>query len=78
MKRIIFSLIVVLLIITKQHAFAQFATDKKQPFASIGNFLLENGQQIYDCKSVTAHSENSMQVGPTLWYILPEEEALHL
>ena len=50
MKRIIFSLVVVLLIFMKQNAFAQFATDKKQQFASIGNFPLENGQQIYDCK----------------------------
>lgn len=50
MKRIIISLIVVLLIITKQDAFSQNAIDKKQQFASIGNFPLENGQQINDCK----------------------------
>ncbi len=50
MKGIFFFATIVLLIMMKQHAFAQNATDKKQQFASIGNFPLENGQQIYDCK----------------------------
>jgi homoserine O-acetyltransferase/O-succinyltransferase len=50
MKRIFFSMIVVLLILTKQNAYSQNTFDKKQQFASIGNFPLENGQQINDCK----------------------------
>ncbi len=50
MKRIIFFVTIVLLIITKQNAFSQTTIDKKQQFASIGNFPLENGQQIKDCK----------------------------
>jgi homoserine O-acetyltransferase len=50
MNRIIFSLVFILQIATKQNAYSQNTIDKKQQFASIGNFLLENGQQINDCK----------------------------
>jgi homoserine O-acetyltransferase len=50
MNRIIFSLVVILLIATEQNIYAQATIDKKQQFASIGNFRLENGQQINDCK----------------------------
>ena len=50
MNRIIFSLVLLLQIAAKQNAYAQTAMDKKQQFASIGNFPLENGQQIIDCK----------------------------
>jgi homoserine O-acetyltransferase len=50
MKRIIFFVSFVLLIIIKQNVLAQSVVDKKQQIASIGNFPLENGQQIYDCK----------------------------
>jgi homoserine O-acetyltransferase len=32
------------------YAFSQSVTDKNQRFASIGDFLLENGQHIVDCK----------------------------
>lgn len=50
MKRIIFFVSFVLLIIIKQNVLAQSVVDKKQQIASIGNFPLENGQQITDCK----------------------------
>jgi len=35
---------------TRQNAYSQIATDKRQQFASIGDFHLENGQHIVDCK----------------------------
>jgi homoserine O-acetyltransferase/O-succinyltransferase len=50
MHRIIFSLVLILQIATEQNAYAQITLDKNQQFASIGNFPLENGQQINDCK----------------------------
>ncbi len=50
MNRIIISLVFLIHIATTQYAFAQTAIDKNQQFASLGNFLLENGQQINDCK----------------------------
>ena len=50
MNRIIFSLVLILLIATRQNAYAQTGIDKHQQFASLGNFPLENGQQIMDCK----------------------------
>ena len=50
MNRVILSLILILLIPTTQNVYSQATVDKKQQFASIGNFLLENGQQIIDCK----------------------------
>ena len=39
-----------LLIVTIQNIYSQPVTDKKQQYASIGDFLLENGQKIIDCK----------------------------
>jgi hypothetical protein len=33
-------------IATERNAYAQTTIDKKQQIASIGNFLLENGQRI--------------------------------
>lgn len=39
-----------LLIVAIQNIYAQPVTDKKQQYASIGDFLLENGQKIIDCK----------------------------
>ena len=55
MNRIIFSLVLIFLIATAQNATAQnanaqTAVDKNQQFVSLGNFPLENGQQIMDCK----------------------------
>ena len=50
MNRIIFSLVFIFRIATSQNAYAQISIDKNQQFASIGNFQLENGQQIMDCK----------------------------
>ena len=50
MNRIIFSLILILPIAAKQNAYSQNTFDKKQQFASIGNFPLKNGQHINDCK----------------------------
>ena len=50
MNRLIFSLVLILLIATTQNAYAQTAIDKHQQFASLGNFPLENGRQIMDCK----------------------------
>ncbi len=50
MNRIIFSLVLILQIAAEQNVYAQTTIDKKQQFASIGNFLLDNGQQINDCK----------------------------
>ncbi len=43
-------MVLILQIAPKQNVFSQTVIDKKQQFASIGNFLLENGQQINDCK----------------------------
>jgi hypothetical protein len=34
----------------KENAYSQATIDKKQQFASIGNFPLENGKQINGCK----------------------------
>src|ERR1035438_6144272 len=50
MNRIIFSLVLLFRILTMQNAFAQTPIDKHQQFVSLGNFPLENGQQINDCK----------------------------
>jgi homoserine O-acetyltransferase/O-succinyltransferase len=50
MNRIIFSLVLLFRIPTMQNAFAQTPIDKHQQFVSLGNFPLENGQQINDCK----------------------------
>jgi homoserine O-acetyltransferase/O-succinyltransferase len=50
MNRIVFIMVLILQIATKQNAYSQTTIDKKQQFASIGNFPLENGKQIIDCK----------------------------
>jgi len=50
MNRIILFLALVLSLSTKQNAYSQTSTDKKQQFVSIGDFPLENGQHIIDCK----------------------------
>jgi homoserine O-acetyltransferase len=50
MKWIIISLVLLFQIATRQYIYGQTAIDKNQQFASLGNFLLENGQQINDCK----------------------------
>lgn len=49
MNRIILFLTIFLQPATMQNAYSQ-NTDKKQQFASIGEFTLENGQHIDDCK----------------------------
>jgi len=46
----ILCLVLIFKIATQQNVYAQNTTDTKQQFASIGNFTLENGQQITDCK----------------------------
>lgn len=50
MNRIVLCFALILQIATQQNAYAQTTTDKKQQFASIGDFPLENGKQIIDCK----------------------------
>ncbi len=50
MSRIILFLTLILQLAAKQNGYSQTTTDKKQQFVSLGNFLLENGQQIVDCK----------------------------
>jgi homoserine O-acetyltransferase len=46
----IFCLALIFQIATQQNTYAQNTPDKKQQYAYIGNFLLENGQHIADCK----------------------------
>lgn len=50
MKRVILSLIFILHLATMQNVYAQTAADSKQQYASIGDFPLENGQHIVNCK----------------------------
>jgi homoserine O-acetyltransferase/O-succinyltransferase len=50
MNRVILFLALVLQLATKQNAYSQTTTDKGQQYASIGDFPLENGQHIVDCK----------------------------
>ena len=50
MNRAIFFLALLLQLVTKQNAHSQAAPDTKQQYASIGDFPLENGQHIVDCK----------------------------
>lgn len=50
MHSILFLVPFILLLINGQNLYAQPATTSKQQFASIGNFLLENGKEILDCK----------------------------
>lgn len=45
-----FLFVTLLLLATLQNAYAQFPADKKQQFVSLGDFPLENGQRIIDCK----------------------------
>jgi homoserine O-acetyltransferase len=50
MDRNILFFVFILQVVTQQNAYAQALTDKRQQFASIGDFHLENGQHIADCK----------------------------
>src|SRR6478736_2198304 len=50
MNRIVLFLAFILLLITRQNVYPQTATDRNQRYASIGDFPLENGQRIVDCK----------------------------
>src|SRR5258708_17326370 len=50
MNRISLLLALMLQMATKQNAYSQNTTDNRQQFVSLGNFPLENGQQIVDCK----------------------------
>ena len=50
MNRTILFLMLNLLLTTKQNSYAQSASDKRQQYAFIGDFPLENGQRIIDCK----------------------------
>ena len=50
MNRIVLFLSLILQLATQQFAYSQTATDRRQQFASIGDFPLENGQHIIDCK----------------------------
>lgn len=49
-NRTILFFVLIILLISNQSAFSLNTKDTKQQFASIGNFLLENGEQIIDCK----------------------------
>jgi homoserine O-acetyltransferase len=50
MNRITYLSAFVLLLSTVQNAHSQTISNSRQQFASLGNFPLENGQQIADCK----------------------------
>jgi homoserine O-acetyltransferase/O-succinyltransferase len=50
MNRAVLFFAFILQIVTQQNAYSQTPTDKRQQFAAIGDFHLENGQQIVDCK----------------------------
>src|SRR5579872_54139 len=50
MNRIILFLAIILQSATMQKAYSQATTDKKQQYAFIGDFPLENGLHIADCK----------------------------
>lgn len=50
MNQIILILMLILLLTLKQNAYAQSTSDNRQQYAFIGDFPLENGQKIIDCK----------------------------
>jgi len=50
MNRTVLSLALIFQIATQQYAYSQITTDKRQQFVSLGDFPLENGQHIVDCK----------------------------
>jgi len=50
MNRTFIFIALILQLATKQNAHSQTTTDRKQQYAALGNFPLENGQQIIDCK----------------------------
>jgi homoserine O-acetyltransferase len=50
MNRPVLFLAFILHLAAKQNVYAQTTTDSKQQYASIGDFPLENGQHIVDCK----------------------------
>ena len=50
MNRMVFCLAIVFEIFARQNAYSQITTDKRQQYASVGKFLLENGHHIVDCK----------------------------
>jgi len=50
MNRIILFLVLLSQLPTRQNAYAQTTNDRRQQYASLGDFLLENGQKIIDCK----------------------------
>jgi len=50
MKRAILFLFLILQLATRQNVYSQATTDRRQQLASIGDFTLENGQHIADCK----------------------------
>lgn len=50
MNRTILFLTLILQLVTKQNAYSQATTGKGQQYASLGDFPLENGQHIVDCK----------------------------
>ena len=50
MNRIIFFLAVAAQLAQMQNAWSQTSADKRQRYASVGDFPLENGQKIVDCK----------------------------
>jgi len=65
MSRIILFLTLILQLAAKQNGYSQTTTDKKQQFVSLGNFLLENGQQIVDCQISyrTSVYQNEVKLG---------------
>jgi homoserine O-acetyltransferase len=50
MNRTILFLALILQLATNQNAYSQTTTDQRQQYAPIGDFILENGQHIVDCK----------------------------
>src|SRR6516164_6037590 len=50
MNRTVLSLALIFQIATQQYAYSQITTDKRQQFVSLGDFPLENGKHIVDCK----------------------------
>jgi homoserine O-acetyltransferase/O-succinyltransferase len=50
MTRNVLFFVFILQIVTQQNAYSQTTTDRRQQYTSIGDFPLENGQHIVDCK----------------------------
>src|SRR6478609_5838071 len=50
MNRIVLFLALILQLVIKQNLYPQAPADRKQQYASVGDFPLENGQRIVDCK----------------------------